>query len=29
MRIYISGPMTGVQDYREKFDAAEKYLTDK
>ena len=26
MRIYISGPITGVLDYKEKFDAAEKKL---
>lgn len=26
MRIYLSGPITGVLDYKEKFDAAEKKL---
>ena len=26
MRIYISGPITNVQDFKEKFDKAEKYL---
>lgn len=26
MRIYISGPVTNVLDYKEKFDQAEKYL---
>ena len=26
MRIYISGPITGVQDFKEKFDQAEKHL---
>ncbi len=26
MRIYISGPVTNVLDYKEKFDAAEKHL---
>lgn len=26
MRIYISGPITGIQDYRKNFDNAEKYL---
>lgn len=26
MRVYISGPITGVDDYLEKFNAAEEYL---
>lgn len=29
MRVYISGPITGVQDYMEKFEAAEKELIEK
>lgn len=29
MRIYISGPVTGVLDYKEKFDQAEKHLKEK
>lgn len=28
MRIYISGPITNVLDYKEKFDQAEKHLKD-
>jgi hypothetical protein len=28
MKIYISGPITGTDDYRERFNAAEKKLTD-
>lgn len=28
-RIYISGPITGVEDFKQKFDAAAKVLTDK
>ena len=27
MRVYISGPITGVDDYMENFNKAEKYLT--
>ena len=29
MRVYISGPITGVPDYMEKFEAAEKELVEK
>ena len=29
MRIYISGPITNVLDYKEKFDQAEKHLKEK
>ena len=29
MRIYISGPISGVLDFKEKFDQAEKYLKEK
>ena len=29
MRVYISGPITGVSDYMEKFEAAEKELKEK
>ena len=29
MRVYISGPITGVPDYMEKFEAAEKELIEK
>lgn len=29
MRVYISGPITGVSDYMEKFEAAEKELIEK
>ena len=29
MRVYISGPITGVPDYMEKFEAAEKELKEK
>ena len=28
MKIYISGPVTGTTDYKERFEAAEKELTD-
>ena len=27
MKIYISGPITGIKDYLERFENAEKYLT--
>lgn len=29
MRVYISGPITGIRDYRKAFDDAEKKLTEK
>lgn len=29
MKIYISGPISGVLDYKEKFDQAEKHLKEK